>query len=84
MPEERRDDWWRAMRSALRCFGLAGQPNGPTILLAAVLIVVGAGLVAAWGRKGVGAIGAILWVVGALIAVVWWVRTMRSRRYKYR
>jgi hypothetical protein len=67
------------MQIALRWFGLAGNPSIGPMRLAAVMIVLGAVLLAASGKNAIGLIGAALWVVGAVIALCGWVRLMHLR-----
>jgi protein-S-isoprenylcysteine O-methyltransferase Ste14 len=69
------------MQRGLRIFGLEDKPGSASLGLAAVLIVVGAVLLAAFPRQDVAtAVGAVLWLIGAAIAVRGWVRIMRLRR----
>jgi hypothetical protein len=67
--------------TGLRLFGVSSQPGGGSFGLAAILIVVGAALLAAFPRQGVAtAVGAVLWSIGAAIAIRSWVRIMRLRK----
>jgi hypothetical protein len=82
MEDRRSGEWRTAMQNALRWFGLAGNPNVGPMRLAAVLIVLGAALIAAGGRGVIGYLGGGLWVAGAVIVVRGWIRLMRFRATK--
>jgi hypothetical protein len=81
--EDRRGSEWRtAMQNASRWFGLSGNPNVGPMPLSAVLVVLGAALLAVGGRGAIGYLGGGLWIVGAVIAVRGWVRLMHLRANK--
>jgi hypothetical protein len=83
MRERRTDEWRIASKRWLRFFGLSGQPGAASMGLAAVLIVAGAAVLAVAPRHGIAvAIGAALWLVGAVIAIRGWLRIMRDQRTK--
>jgi hypothetical protein len=82
MDGRRGDDWQSAMRVALRWFGLSDKPNVGPLRLAAVLIVVGAALMAATRHSVAFYIGAVLFLIGAVIAARGWARLMRFRQTK--
>lgn len=70
-----------AMQRSLRLFGLSGKPGGRSLGLAAILIVVGAALLAAFPHPGTPTtVGAILWLLGAAVAIRSWARIMRARK----
>jgi len=70
-----------AMQRSLRLFGLSGKPGGRSPGLAAILIVVGAALPAAFPHQGTATTGgAALWLLGAAIAIRGWVLIMRARK----
>jgi hypothetical protein len=74
-------EWRSAMQRGLRIFGLEDKPGAAPLGLAAVLIVLGAVLLAAFPRQDVAtAAGAVVWLTGAAIAVRGWVRIIRLRR----
>jgi hypothetical protein len=70
-----------AIQQSLRLFGLSGKPGGRSLGLAAILIVVGAALLAAFPHQGTATtVGAILWLIGAAVAMRGWLRIMRARK----
>ncbi len=72
----------RAIQRSLRLFGLSGKPGKRSLVLAAILIVVGAALLAAFPHQGAATtVGAILWLMGAAVAIRGWVRIMRARKH---
>jgi hypothetical protein len=79
MEDRRHGEWRTGMQMALRWFGLSGKPNVGPMRLAAVLIVLGAALIAVAGRGAIGYIGGLLWIVGAVISVRGWFLLMRLR-----
>jgi len=71
----------RARYSGLRLFGLSGKPGGRSLGLAAILIVIGAALLAAFPHQSAATTaGAALWLMGAAIAIRGWLRIMRARK----
>jgi hypothetical protein len=80
--QRRTGNWPIAIRKASRWFGLSGHPNVGAMRLAAVLIVLGAALLAAGGRAPIGYLGGGMWIIGAVIAARGYVRLMRSRATK--
>jgi hypothetical protein len=71
-----------AMQRSLRLFGLSGKPGGRSLGLAAILIVAGAALLAAFPHQRTATtVGAVLWLIGAAIAIRGWLRIMRARKH---
>jgi hypothetical protein len=69
-----------AIQRRLRLFGLFGKSGGCSLILAAILIVVGAALLAAFPHQGAATTaGAALWLIGG-IAIGGWLRIMRTRK----
>jgi hypothetical protein len=70
-----------ALQRSLRLFGLSGKPGDRALGLAAILIVVGAALLATSPHQGIATTGgATLWLLGAAIAIRGWLRIMRPRK----
>jgi hypothetical protein len=78
MTDPPRSDWRRATQAAVRIIGLSDLQRG-SWMLAVILIVLGAAVMAAFDGQ-LSVVGAVLWVLGAVIAVGAWVRLMWSRR----
>jgi hypothetical protein len=72
--------WRSAMHRGLGIFGLSDKPGGASFAVAAILIVIGAALLAALPAQGIATnAGGLLWLAGAVIALRGWVRLMRLR-----
>jgi hypothetical protein len=74
-------EWRSATQLAMRRFGLSDARGAGPVRLAAVLIVLGAALLAT-GTHVAAAVGAVLWLAGAVIAVRAWIVLERMRRTK--
>ncbi len=79
MPAAR--EWRSAVERGVRMLGLSGKPGGGSLGAAAILIVAGAALLAAFPRQGTATVvGGVVWLTGAALAIRGWVRIMRLRK----
>jgi hypothetical protein len=83
MQGKRDEEWRSATQIVLRFFGLSGKPNVAPWKLVAALIVAGAAVLAVAPRHSIVIyIGAVLWLAGAVLAILGYIRLMRLRHSK--